>query len=179
VTGLLVGRFQPFHRGHLAVLTELRRSHPEESLLVVVGSAQESFTSENPFTAGERIEMLQRALAEARIAGCLPVPVADIHRHDQWAAYLRGLLPAFDVVYTNNPLTRLLFERERVRVESPRLVDRERYQGAVIRRRMREGAAWGDLVPASVQRFLEEIGAPDRLRRISERGDRSSVTSAP
>ena len=169
MAGLIVGRFQPFHRGHLAVISTLRNAHPDASLILAIGSAQESFTMENPFTAGERVEMIQRALAEARIEGCLPVPVADIHQHAQWAAYLQGLLPAFDVVYTNNPLTRLLFEREGIRVESPAWVDRERFQGVVVRGRILKHQNWAELVPPAVARFLEEIGAPERLRRIAER----------
>jgi nicotinamide-nucleotide adenylyltransferase len=167
--GLLVGRFQPFHSGHLAVVADLRRSHPESPLLLVVGSAQDSFTAENPFTAGERVEMIQRALAEAGLDRCLPIPVADIHRHAQWVAYLRGMLPAFDVVYTNNPLTRLLFERDHVRVESPPFVERATLQGAVVRRRLLAGEDWKQLVPPAVGRFLEEIEAPDRIRRIAQR----------
>lgn len=173
MTGLIVGRFQPFHRGHLAVVSGLRRTHPESPLLLAIGSAQESFTLENPFTAGERVEMIQRALSAERIEGCLPVPVPDIHRHDQWVAYLRGLLPAFDVVYTNNPLTRLLFEREQVRVESPALFERDRFQGAVVRRRMLGGENWAELVPKAVALYLEEIRGPTRVQRISEHADES------
>lgn len=169
MTGLLVGRFQPFHRGHLETVTTLRRSHPQAPLILAIGSAQESFTAENPFTAGERMEMIQRALAEAHLEQCTPIPVADIHQHAQWVAYLRGLLPSFEVVYTNNPLTRLLFERERFRVESPPLVDRDRFQGIVVRRRLVEGEAWRELVPPAVARFLEEIGASERLRLIADR----------
>jgi nicotinamide-nucleotide adenylyltransferase len=174
VTGLIVGRFQPFHRGHLETISSLRRSRPDAPLLLAIGSAQESFTAENPFTAGERVEMIQRALSEAHLDGCLPVPVADIHQHTQWVAYLRGLLPAFDVIYTNNPLTRLLFERERIRVESPPLIDRDRFQGAVVRRRLLQGEGWRELVPPAVAQYLEEIGAPVRLRRIA---DRDAVSS--
>jgi nicotinamide-nucleotide adenylyltransferase len=169
VTGLIVGRFQPFHRGHLALVEDLRRAHPAATLLLAVGSAQESFTQDNPFTAGERVEMIQRALSEALVDGYLPVPVPDIHQHTQWVAYLRGLLPEFDVVYTNNPLTRLLFERERFRVESPPLVERRKFQGVVVRRRLLEGKNWQSLVPKAVARYLEEIGAPDRLQRIAQR----------
>ena len=176
MTGLIVGRFQPFHRGHLDTVARIRRSDPGGSLLLAVGSAQESFTAENPFTAGERVEMIQRAMTEARIDGCWPIPVADIHQHAQWVAYLRGLLPAFDVVYTNNPLTRLLFEREGMRVESPPLVERDRFQGAVVRERLLEGKGWAELVPPSVARFLEQIGAVERLGRIA---DRAAISRPP
>ncbi len=167
--GLLVGRFQPFHRGHLATVVAVRQSHPDEPLLLGIGSAQASFTAENPFTAGERAEMIERALTEARVDGTTALPVPDIHQHSQWVAYLQGLLPPFERVYTNNPLTRLLFERDGFRVDAPPLVDRERYQGAVIRRRLVAGEPWQELVPPAVARYLESIGAADRMQRIEGR----------
>ena len=47
---LFVGRFQPFHYGHLhAVRTILEEA---EELVIVVGSAQMSHEPDNPFTAG-------------------------------------------------------------------------------------------------------------------------------
>lgn len=174
MAGLVVGRFQPFHRGHLSSVAHLRGAHPEATLILAIGSAQDSFTVENPFTAGERVEMIQRALAEARVDGCLPVPVADIHQHAQWVAYLKGLLPPFDTVYTNNPLTRLLFERERVRVESPPWIDRETLQGVVVRRRLLENSDWKALVPPAVARYLEELRGVERIQRIAGRDATSS-----
>ena len=54
--GLLIGRFQPFHGGHLEVVRKIRTDRPAASLLIGIGSAEESYTWENPFTAGERIE---------------------------------------------------------------------------------------------------------------------------
>lgn len=164
--GLLVGRFQPFHAGHLAVLKELRVREPERELLLAIGSADAAFTWENPFTAGERFEMISRALREARLSGIFVVPVEDIHRHTMWVAYLVGLLPAFDCVYTNNPLTRLLFERAGVRVESPPLVDRSRFEGATIRERLARGEDVGDAVPPAVAGYLRELGAASRLAML-------------
>src|SRR5207302_562889 len=55
-----IGRFQPFHRGHLAMVRRILESN--EEIIVGIGSAQYSHTGENPFTAGERYEMIKRAL---------------------------------------------------------------------------------------------------------------------
>src|SRR5436189_227334 len=61
-----IGRFQPFHRGHLAMVRRILESN--EEIIVGIGSAQYSHTGENPFTAGERYEMIKRALVPAVVA---------------------------------------------------------------------------------------------------------------
>ncbi len=164
--GVLVGRFQPFHLGHLEVVRALRHDVPERELLLVIGSAQESYTWENPFTSGERFEMIARALAEARLDRVTIVPAADVRRHALWVAHLVGLLPPFETVYTNNPLTRLLFERAGFPVESPKMVDRTSYEGAAIRERLASGEDVRELLPPAVTTYLEEIGAASRLRLL-------------
>lgn len=166
--GLLIGRFQPFHRGHLAVVTELRARRPTEELLIGIGSSETSFTPENPFTGGERFEMIERALAEARITSYHPVPIPDIHRHSVWVAHVASLLPKFERVYTNNPLTRELFEGAGYDVEGTQLHDRARFEGTKVRGALAHDRSWTDLVPEGVARYLDEIHGPDRLRMLGD-----------
>ncbi len=170
VRGLLVGRYQPFHAGHLGLVRAIVSARPAPELIVAIGSAEESYTPENPFTAGERVEMAARAIAEAGLAGVSIVPVADIRRHAVWVAYLEGLLPKFDRVYTNNPLTRLLFERAGYPVESPALIDRDRLEGRKLRALLASGEPLGDRVPPAVGKFLAEIDATARLRALAGGG---------
>ncbi|MCI4321093.1 MAG: nicotinamide-nucleotide adenylyltransferase [Thermoplasmata archaeon] len=166
--GLLVGRFQPFHLGHLSVVRRLRTQRPDESLLLGVGSAQASYTLDNPFTAAERQEMIVRALETERISGWTAVPIPDIHRHALWVAHVAELVPKFERVYTNNPLTRTLFERAGFEVEATPMFDRERFEGSSIRRLLREGSeGWRDGVPPAVAEYLVELKATERLRAIA------------
>lgn len=167
--GLLVGRFQPFHLGHLAVVREIRGKRPEDELILGVGSAQESYTWQNPFTGGERLEMIARALGEARIERTVSIPVPDIQRHALWVRYVESLLPPFKMVYTNNPLTRLLFEKAGYSVASPALVDRERFEGATVREHIAENRGWKTSLPPSVAKYLEELHASERLAILRER----------
>lgn len=176
--GLLVGRFQPFHAGHLEVVRQIRARTPDRELLIVVGSADEAYTVENPFTAGERFEMIERAVRDAGISGVTIVPVQDIRRHAMWVSYLVGLLPRFELVYTNNPLTRLLFERAGFRVEAPPLIDRERYEGVQIRRLLAAGQNVEGLVPRAVAAFLTEIGAAPRLALLAATPRRASLPAS-
>ncbi|MGI0053835.1 MAG: nicotinamide-nucleotide adenylyltransferase [Thermoplasmata archaeon] len=165
--GLFLGRFQPFHLGHLHVVQELKRQRPEEELLIGVGSAQISHTPDNPFTGGERMEMVLRALRESRIEGVVAIPLLDIDRHGMWVAYLASILPAFGRVYTSNPLTEMLFRDSGYEVLSIDWYDRDRLEGTRIRRGMVDGGEWRSRVPPAVAGYLEEIGAPDRLRRLA------------
>ena len=48
--GFYIGRFQPYHNGHQAVLERVASSVDE--IIIGVGSAQLSHELENPFTAG-------------------------------------------------------------------------------------------------------------------------------
>jgi len=164
--GLLVGRFQPFHLGHLGVVRAIRAHWPEEEVVLAIGSSEASYTMENPFTAAERFEMIHRALSEAQVDGWIAVPVPDIRRHAVWVAHTEEIVPPFRRVHTNNPLTRLLFERAGYAVEAPELIDRARFEGEKIRAALASGAPWKDRVPPAVARFLEEIDAPGRLRLL-------------
>lgn len=176
--GLLIGRFQPFHAGHLEVVRKIRADRPGAPLIVGVGTAQESYTWENPFTAGERLEMIDRALTEGKVTNTLLVPIADISRHALWVTYLEALLPAFDRVYTNNPLTRILFERSGYLVESPPLFDRARFEGVRIREQLADGGGWKSAVPPAVAAYLDEIGAPARLQVLKNASGRFGRGSA-
>jgi nicotinamide-nucleotide adenylyltransferase len=58
--GLFIGRFQPFHLGHLATVKFALKN--VEELVIIIGSAQKSHELRNPFTAGERIQMIKDSL---------------------------------------------------------------------------------------------------------------------
>jgi nicotinamide-nucleotide adenylyltransferase len=174
VRGLLIGRFQPFHLGHLAVVRELRAARRDQELILGVGSAQESYTWKNPFTSGERLEMVARALGEAHIDRVLAIPLPDIQRHALWVRYVESLLPPFERVYTNNPLTKLLFEQAEYPVEHPALVDRGKFEGASVRERIADDQGWRSLVPPAVAAYLDELHAPARLATLRAGQGRSS-----
>jgi bifunctional NMN adenylyltransferase/nudix hydrolase len=60
---VFIGRFQPFHRSHAAILSAaLERS---AHVLVLVGSANVARSTRNPFTAGEREVMIRASFPQA------------------------------------------------------------------------------------------------------------------
>lgn len=165
---LYVGRFQPFHLGHLsavkAVLDEV------DELVIVVGSAQYSHTVSNPFTAGERLMMIRLALEEASIdyRRVWVVPVPDVHLHMLWVSALEGYTPKFDVVYSNEPLTSRLFSEAGYNVKGIQFFERKIYSSTDIRTKMVNGESWKKLVPRSVAAFILQIDGVNRLSDLNK-----------
>jgi nicotinamide-nucleotide adenylyltransferase len=162
--GFYIGRFQPYHNGHQSVLEHIAKNVDE--IIIGVGSAQLSHQVDNPFTAGERVLMITRALSSL---GCpfYVIPIEDIQRNALWVAHVRSMTPPFDTCYSSNPLVVQLFHEAGVEVQSPAMYERELLAGTEIRRRMLAGEPWKDLVPPAVVRVLDEIDGTARLCQIS------------
>lgn len=163
---LVVGRFQPFHDGHLALVKHAVERHG--LVVVAIGSAEQSHTPDNPFTAGERYEMVREALREAGLLDRVSiVTVPDVNRNPLWVAHVQAFCPPFDVVLTNNALPTQLFRDAGVKVEGFPLVARGELEGTRLREEMRKGGDWRRHVPAAVARVLDRIGAEERLRTLA------------
>jgi len=163
--GFFVGRFQPFHDGHLALVEDIAEDVDE--LVLGVGSADQSHTPRNPLTGGERVVAVERAVAHLDVT-TYTVPIEDIERHSVWVSHVRSMSPPFDVAYSNNPLVIRLFEEAGVEVRQTPMIRRDEFEGSEIRARMIDGRPWRDLVPSPVAETVEEIDGVNRLRRITE-----------
>jgi nicotinamide-nucleotide adenylyltransferase len=161
---LFVGRFQPFHNGHLFMTRRILEEH--DQLIIGVGSAQYSNTKENPFSFDERSEMIGRALVEEGIIQCETLPIEDVHNHATWVSFVESVVPKFGVVFSNDPLTVKLFQEKGYEVREPSLHDRENLSGTEVRERMASGEDWEDLVPRTVAEFVREIGGIERVRQL-------------
>jgi nicotinamide-nucleotide adenylyltransferase len=163
--GLVIGRFQPFHNGHLGVIRTIAEQCG--SIVIAIGSAQYSHTLENPFTAGERYLMISRSLRDEGMHDVSIVPVVDINRYAVWVSHVISLVPPFHVVYSNNPLTRRLFSEAGYEVRASPMFNRELYSGTEIRRRMLVGEDWAHLVPQAVADVVRQIHGVERMRDLS------------
>lgn len=60
-----IGRFQPFHKGHKAIVDlTVKMMKPEDTFTVIIGSSDQQETERNPLSYIQRIEMLKRELKE-------------------------------------------------------------------------------------------------------------------
>lgn len=169
-TGLFVGRFQPFHLGHLATVKFALKSVGR--LVIVVGSAQKSHEARNPFTAGERIAMIKDSIdADGEIDSrkILIIPVPDVDVHSLWTRQVDMFVPKYDVVFSNDSFTLHLFNEAGARTVKPPLHDREKMSGTEVRRRMIAGEDWRELVQEPVAKIIEGIRGVDRVRMSSGR----------
>jgi nicotinamide-nucleotide adenylyltransferase len=163
---LYPGRFQPFHLGHLEAVRMILGNASE--VIVMIGSALQSHTLKNPFTAGERTTMVKLALDEAGInpARYNIVPVTDLEIHGIWVSHVCSLVPKFEVVYSNEPLTRRLFIEAGFDVEAIPFYRRQLCSSTEIRKRMLQDKSWQALLPKSVASYIKEIQGVQRLRDL-------------
>ncbi len=163
---LFPGRFQPFHYGHLSALEQLLMEYDE--VVVAIGSAQEGYTCKNPFTAGERFEMIARVAVSRNLRDKIwIITVPDINMPLAWPAYVLSMAPRVCAVASGNPQTLYLFEWMGFKVKRIQLVEPEKYHGTKIRNLMVSGDdAWRELVPSEVVVFIDEIRGAERVRRL-------------
>jgi len=158
--GILIGRFQPFHEGHMRVVEDIVDEVDE--LALGIGSADASHEPRNPFTAGERIMMIQNTLAALETM-TYPVPLDDMERNSVWVSHVESMSPWFDIAYSNNPLVIRLFREDGIEVRQTKMFDRDNLKGSEIRELMSKNEDWEQFVPDTVVEVVEEVDGLDRI----------------
>jgi nicotinamide-nucleotide adenylyltransferase len=158
-TALFIGRFQPFHKGHLAILKKI--SAESDGVKLAIGSSQYKYTFENPLSATERREMLKRVLKKEKITNVRIYFVPDVHNNKTWVRHVRKRVGKFDVVYTGNLLCKRLFKKN-VRW----IKEVEPYAATTIRERISAGRNVKRLVPDVVFGYLKKIKVFERIRTL-------------
>ncbi|HJJ56243.1 MAG TPA: nicotinamide-nucleotide adenylyltransferase [Methanocorpusculum sp.] len=167
IRGLYIGRFQPYHNGHDFVIKQI--SDEVDELVIGIGSAQVSHDVNNPFTAGERVLMVSRAIKDIGVPVYI-IPIVDVKNHSLWIQHVRTMTPPFDIVYSSNPLVIQLFKDyyPGIKLKSPPLYKRDIFSGISIRSHIINGDDWSQYVPPEVSDVITEINGVDRLKRISQ-----------
>jgi len=163
--GFYIGRYQPYHEGHHAMVERIAEDVDE--LVLGIGSADQSHTPHDPFTAGERVMMITKATQEMDLL-TYAVPIEDLNRNAVWVSHVQSMSPNFDVAYSNNPLVIRLFNEAGIEVRQSPMFDREVLEGTEIRNRMETGGDWTELVPKPVADVVDEIDGIDRIQKVSD-----------
>ena len=163
--GFYIGRFQPLHNGHLNMVKQI--ADDVDELVLGIGSADDSHTTRNPFTAGERIMMIRKSLVEFDLV-TYAVPIEDLERNSVWVSHVQSMSPDFDVAYSNNPLVIQLFREAGIEIRQSPMFNREVLEGSEVRERMISGGDWKSLVPEAVIDVVEEMNGIERIQMVSE-----------
>ncbi len=163
-----MGRFQPFHLGHLDLAKQILSECDE--LIIAITSSQFNYLEKDPFTAGERIEMIHNSLKDSDIdmSRCFVLAIENQFNIATWASYLKATLPHFDRVFSGNDYVAMLLADSGIKVVSPKFLNRSLYNATKIRAMMISGENWENLVPKSVVKFLNRINSTNRLKVISK-----------
>ncbi|MFB5608305.1 MAG: nicotinamide-nucleotide adenylyltransferase [Candidatus Nitrosomaritimum yanchengensis] len=166
--GLMMGRFQPFHLGHLDLTRQILKECDE--VIILVTSSQFNYLEKDPFTAGERIEMIHNSIKESDVdlTRCIILAIENQFNIATWSAYLKSMLPRFDKVYSGNEYVKMLLADSDIEVIKPEFLDREKFNATKIRSMIISGEDWEQLVPSAVSDFIKKINAKNRLDIISK-----------
>jgi len=166
-TALFIGRFQPFHSGHLNAFKQVLKEN--NRVIIGIGSSEQNYTEENPFTAGERFEMIEKALDAEGIERerYVIIPVRNIDNFSLWASHVKLLCPNFQKLYTGSHIVKELFERHASDIEIATVKMNLDINATDIRNKILSGdSSWKTLVPAQIAKYLEEKKTYDRLKDI-------------
>jgi pantetheine-phosphate adenylyltransferase len=154
--GLFMGRFQPFHKGHMYALRSAYSSC--KKVVVGIGGAQERGTQRNPIDAKNRIRIIRAALRGSKMKPSrlkfLAVP--DFNDNEKWFNYIIRAYPQIDAVFSRNVLVKSIFRGHGIVTVSPAWHDRKRLQATKIRSKIIRDIPWHDSVPKGAIRAIEE-----------------------
>ncbi len=164
MNGLLIGRFQPFHNGHLSAV-KFALSQVDE-LWIGIGSSNKNFEKRNPFTAEERREMILSSLDSDTKSRIKIYYVPDIGDHERWTYHVDSIVPKYDIVFSNDDFTISLYQKRGVKVIPVPLLQREMVSGTNIREMIVTDKNWSSLVPQGTKNVLLNMDAKQRLSKI-------------
>ena len=162
--GLLIGRFQPFHLGHLEAL-QFALSKVDK-LWVGLGSSNMPVEKNNPFTAEQRKEMILSSIDDSMKEKISIYFIPDVDNHIKWIEKIDSIVPKFDIIFSNDDLTKQLYSKRKIQVLTIPFLNRESLSGTNIRDLIIHDQKWDDLVPNGTRNFLKNTGAKEHLKNL-------------
>ncbi len=154
-TALLVGRFQPFHLGHLYLV---KKALSLAGRLVIGVGSTNIRDDDNPLDWTARRSMLEMVLEKEGLRDRVDriVPLADYFNDQKWLDNVLARAGTFDAVIGNNPWTNRILGKAGFKVIEVPFFKRYRYEGREIRKLFRAGKTWQDRVPEYLQDLMAD-----------------------
>jgi cytidyltransferase-like protein len=167
--GMIHGRFQPFHNGHLEYLAGAAERSPEvfvgitnpdpERIKPEPSDPQRHLPESNPWSYAERLLMVKAAATDlgldlARVH-VIPFPVNE---PELWAAYVPDGVTQYIRLFSEWGGTKL----DRLRAAGYAVVVLDEgvekgVSGAAVRAALRDGGDWQSLVPPGVAQVIQSL----------------------
>lgn len=154
-TGLVIGRFQPFHLGHEYLIDKAL----ELADKIIIGIGSSNITdSNNPFDLSIRKEFLNEFISHAQIKHRVSkiVAIPDHPDDDEWFKLAEKETGPVDVVIGDNDWVNGIYERHKVPVISIGYYKRDILEGTKIRHHMRVNKPWQERVPQYLVSSIEK-----------------------
>ena len=164
MNGLLIGRFQPFHLGHLDALKFALSK--VDKLWIGLGSSNKPLQKNNPFSVEERRKMILDSVDNYIKNKIQIFPIPDFEDHKKWADYIDTIVPKYDVVFTNDDMTKYLYSKRGFQTFSIPFTKRDVLSGTNIRDLIVSDQSWEQFVPEGTRKFLNEINVKERLKNL-------------
>ena len=156
--GLYIGRFQPFHLGHLHLVKKALKEVDE--LVIGIGFNKKNNKNQNPFSLKQRIEMIDLALPAAGITRYTIFPIPDHPSDKKWLEQVETLVPKFDVVFMSDKNTfgeKWVEKCFRKKYKTKKIKALKNINATLIREKMRKREIWEKLVPKEVYDYINKI----------------------
>jgi len=164
MNGLLIGRFQPFHLGHLEALRFALSK--VDKLWVGLGSSNKPVEKNNPFTAQQRKEMVLASIDDSMNEKISIYFIPDVDNHIRWIEKIDTIVPKFDIIFSNDDLTKHLYSKRNIQIFAIPFLNRESLSGTNIRNLIVNDQRWEDFVPDGTRNFLIKTGAKEFLKNL-------------
>jgi len=162
MNGLLIGRFQPFHLGHLAAL---RFALPKvDKLWLGLGSSNKPMEKNNPFSVDERKKMILSSIEDSIKNKISIFPIPDLDNHVKWIQNIDTIVPDYEIIFSNDPMTEHLYSKRKIQVITIPFLKRDQLSGTRLRDLIKSDQKWDDLVPEGTKILLENLDAKNRLK---------------
>ena len=182
-SALFVGRFQPFHKGHLDIVKEILKEN--ERIIIVIGSSEKNFLPKNPLTAGERFQLIDEALKEAKISPkkyCI-IPVRNVNNYALWVNHINIHVPPYTKLYTGSKIVKACYEgkyKGKDKKFGPKIIQVKRempISATLVRESIVTNGKWKELVPPAVAKLLKKLDIPNRLKIIQTTMDETKYNN--
>jgi len=148
---LFIGRFQPFHKGHLYSLKKCFEL--ADQVIVGIGSSQESGTENNPWDFEARKAMIESLDLQGDSLKVVALP--DYPDDEVWLKEVKERVGNFNVVVSNNEWVLSIMQKAGYKTVETGLFNREELEGVKIRVLMRAGDMnWKLRVPKEVAELI-------------------------